>query len=149
MKNIILIIIGIALVGLGFFLGRTSTTPQTTATNTPTQKVEEATPSLADIIQNKWISTEDPNFIRTIQKDGTIVDTYTGDPKATDSGTWEIVSDISDVLPEVPTFDGVSSYLKVVFGEETFYFAIQDATPKTLTLINLPRGNFLNFKAEE
>lgn len=94
----------------------------------------------------KWQSSDDAKFTREFREDGTVTDMYEGDASATANGTWSQVVDVSAEAFEFPAVGG-ATLLKLVFGSETYYFAISaDTTADKLVLIHLSgRGNILSF----
>ncbi|OGG50346.1 hypothetical protein A2704_05370 [Candidatus Kaiserbacteria bacterium RIFCSPHIGHO2_01_FULL_54_36b] len=94
----------------------------------------------------KWQSADDAKFTREFREDSTVTDMYEGDAAATMTGTWSQVVDISAEPFEFPAVGG-ATFLKLVLGGDTLYFAVStDTTVDKLVLINLSgRGNILTF----
>ena len=94
----------------------------------------------------KWQSADDAKFTREFREDGTVTDMYEGDANATMSGMWSQVIDVSAEPFQFPAV-GDATFLKLVLGADTLYFAISaDTTGDKLVLINLSgRGNILTF----
>lgn len=97
-------------------------------------------------VVGKWKSTEDAKFTREFREDGTVTDMYEGDASATSNGTWNQVVDVAAEPFEFPAVGG-ATFLKLVFGSETYYFSVSaDTTADKLVLVHLSgRGNVLSF----
>ncbi len=97
-------------------------------------------------VVGKWKSADDAKFTREFREDGTVTDSYEGDASATSNGRWSQVVDVAAEPIELPAVGG-ATLLKLVFGNETYYFAVSaDTTAEKLVLIHLSgRGNVLTF----
>ena len=121
-------------------------------TTTPTSQIETTQNPQANVSPEagravgKWKSTEDAKFTREFRVDGTVTDMYEGDASATANGTWNQVVTVEAEPVQLPAVGG-ATLLKLIFGSETYYFAIStDTTADKLVLINLSgRGNILSF----
>lgn len=101
-------------------------------------------------IAGTWVSTTDSQFVRTINADGTVVDTYEGDEAATMTGTWSWVDDVSVEPVELPSVENQGT-IKMEFGDEdALYFAVTpDSTASELSLIFLTGNGVLTFTRAE
>ena len=103
---------------------------------------EETTISL-ELLAGAWESTEDPNFVRTLEANGTFADTYPEEVVTT--GTWSIFThtDIPESFPYTIVEDLI--YLSLDNSDVTLFFSIVEVTQNSLTLIYLDRGGILSF----
>jgi hypothetical protein len=85
--------------------------------------------NISNLLGGTWISTEDPKY-SVIFKNGTKTDLY--EDEQTSFGTFELAG------TDEP-------HLVVQEGEETYEYAIINVSKESLTLMYLPRGNFLEF----
>lgn len=117
-------------------------TPAPQTTQTPQAKMSA---EVGRVI-GKWKSAEDAKFTREFREDGTVTDMYEGDASATSNGTWNQVVDVAAEPFEFPAVGG-ATFLKLVFGSETYYFSVSaDTTADKLVLVHLSgRGNTLSF----
>lgn len=106
---------------------------------------EVETEDVGKMIIGVWESTDDANFVRVFEENGTVTDTYEGDSEATSIGQWTILTDLSEEPPNIPSEEGMV-YLKILFEEEAFYFIISEVDETSLQLIYLDRGGALNFE---
>ncbi len=115
-------------------------------TNTETSSPQAKMSPEAGRAVGKWQSSEDAKFTREFREDGTATDIYEGDASATSNGTWSQVVDVAAEPFQFPAV-GDATFLKLVFGSETYYFSVSaDTTADKLVLINLSgRGNVLSF----
>ncbi|PIR86490.1 hypothetical protein COU13_00640 [Candidatus Kaiserbacteria bacterium CG10_big_fil_rev_8_21_14_0_10_43_70] len=104
--------------------------------------------NLEEAIIGAWRSTDDENFTRKFDSNGTVTDTYDGQDLATSVGSWVILYDLSEEPANLPLIEG-ATYLKILFAEEALYFTISEISSNTLQLIYLDRGGALNFEREE
>ena len=155
MSNKVLVgIIALLIIGGGywFYTDSQKENAKGADTTTPTSQIETTQTSQAKMSPEagravgKWKSTEDAKFTREFREDGTVTDMYEGDAAATMTGTWSQVVDISAEPFEFPAVGG-ATFLKLVLGGDTLYFAVStDTTVDKLVLINLSgRGNILTF----
>lgn len=100
--------------------------------------------SEAKALIGTWRSTEDSKFTREFRVDGSVIDKYEGDEKATSTGIWYHI-----IYPERESFEFSgpigATFIKLAFDGEPFYFEVSDRTENSLTLIYLTRGNLLHF----
>ena len=101
-------------------------------------------PGQAPIV-GEWRSTDDANFTRQFNPDGTYTDSYEGDASATSNGIWKLFTTTN---PD-SAFTGVlaqgTTYLKMADASTTLFFSILKETNDGLQLLYLDRGNTLSF----
>jgi len=136
MKNIIIAVLAIAVVGGGFYYLNNKEEVE------GEYVVDTALP--ADSIVGVWQSTQDSNFIRTIYENGGYADTYIGEEASTE-GPW--VTFMADTAPvEFPyQVEEGAEYLELKDTDGSLYFKVVERTEEKLVLIYLDRGNVLEF----
>jgi hypothetical protein len=143
-KAIAWIIVAIVVIGGGWYL-----ISQYGKAATLGHEGQHATAS-DPVMVGTWKSTDDASFTRTFNDDGTVVDAYTGDASATETGTFTTVDPLKE---PAGAFDTVSpeslagmTVLKLSFPKSgVMYFGVQSETESSLNLIYIGRGNTLSF----
>lgn len=148
MKKILIILIFILIgAGIGHLFeknwGKDADIQETPEENQTAGVVEEDVPSVAEELEGTWQSTQDQKFVREF-RDDTVTDFYDNEVSGT-PGTWALFTADNPL----PTYDGPledgSTYLALVFNEETLFFEVTEITSTHLDLIYLDRGGILTF----
>ncbi|MDP2649018.1 MAG: hypothetical protein U1D26_02050 [Patescibacteria group bacterium] len=94
-----------------------------------------------------WRSTQDPKFVREFRADGTVTDSYEGEPSATSVGTYASVgASQTDLQIPASALEGMS-IIAIEFPDTgTLYFAVATLTDTSLEMIYISgMGNVLSF----
>lgn len=134
----LLVIVLTVLLGYYFFIN----TPEVRTENSEEVVVNEM---IVDPLIGLWRSADDERFTREFLSDGTVTDKYEGEDLATSVGVWSYVADVSAEPVELPETE--RQILKIVFGDETMYFAMfaDDGKYDELELSYLNGNGILRF----
>jgi hypothetical protein len=144
------IVVVLALVVVGWWylsmMAPTALAPQETDMN-PEESVNgvaESDEATRAKLVGSWKSTEDAKFVRVFSANGTVTDTYEGNPDATVIGEWSFVLDPASEQPTLPVVkDG--KVLKIQFPEEALYFAVTGVSDTNLSMTYLSGNGVLEF----
>lgn len=92
-----------------------------------------------------WRSLEDIKFERQFKSDGTVVDSYGGDPEANTKGSWSVFTKENPDRDFTGQFEDGAVYLKMTADDDKLYFKLVKVTPEELEMVYLDRGNTLRF----
>ncbi|MBU1292768.1 hypothetical protein KJ819_01730 [Patescibacteria group bacterium] len=114
----------------------------------PQESVNDVAQSDAEInaaLVGTWESTEDANFVRAFNANGTVTDSYEGIENATVTGEWSLVTDMSQAPAGLPVIQD-AQVLRIQFPEEALYFAITNLSETELSMIYLSGNGVLEFR---
>lgn len=100
---------------------------------------------VSSAMAGSWRSDDDPRFIRRFGADGTVADSYEGDPEAAVEGTWTLFTSANpDSDYAGPLSPGVV-YVEIVEEGIPLHFSVVTAAGDTLEMVYLDRGGHLSF----
>lgn len=110
-----------------------------------TETAPELIAAVGGLITGRWQSTDDANFIREFNADGTATDWYQGTDVS--SGSWSIFTKEQPVQVTFPLESGATYLQLEMVGSQAEYlhFKIVNLTPETLEMIYMDRGGVLRF----
>jgi len=101
---------------------------------------DNSTEAIQAGIVGEWQSTDDEKSVRIFKADGTISEVYDGEELS--GGTWSIFTEVgTEPVPAIPG----ATYLKIVDGDEAYYFSVAEVSAQSLALIYLDRGGVLTY----
>jgi len=107
--------------------------------------VVDARAAVKENIVGVWQSTDDGSFVREFKADGTVIDTYDGEPSATQKDTWTIFTKENPDKEFLGVLEDNTVYIKMKAASGNLYFRLLKLTPEVLELVHLDRGNTLHF----
>ena len=118
--------------------------PQTTAPDTLSSQSEPVFETSEDAtlaqLQGVWVSTEDSKSYLKVTDEQLLMG-YEGIEDASNTYTLRIADQLPDGQPSNPD----TQYLILTQEGDTMNYAIDKLTEDSLTLLYLPRGNFLSY----
>ncbi|MBP9757538.1 MAG: hypothetical protein KBD06_02970 [Candidatus Pacebacteria bacterium] len=105
---------------------------------------QDAAAAVSANIIGKWRSVQDPLFMREFFADGTVVDSYDGDPSLRQ--TWTAFTKQKPEASKFELMDGIT-YMQIKEGDDSVLtFSVDKLTPETLEMTYVDRGNKLAFE---
>ncbi|PIT91457.1 hypothetical protein COU17_00505 [Candidatus Kaiserbacteria bacterium CG10_big_fil_rev_8_21_14_0_10_49_17] len=138
---IVIVLIAIAAVGFLYFgIPGGSQNVAAPAASDTSADTEQSTEAIEAGLVGAWQSTDDEKSVRIFNADGTLSEVYDGEEIS--GGSWNVFTEVGN--EPVPAIPG-AIYLKIVDGEEAYYFSIAEVTAGSLALIYLDRGGVLTY----
>lgn len=150
MKNSLIIVAILCALGIAVYLWQAGLPKSIEATeNLPTGPGTSAPVAENDTVRanliGSWRSVDDPNFEREFKSSGIAEDRYTGEERATVTGSWTIVDRNHEVPSAVRTARENDTILRIAFPEEVLFFIVVDATKDSLDLSYIGGGGQMRF----
>ncbi|HEX5774578.1 MAG TPA: hypothetical protein VFY28_01300 [Candidatus Paceibacterota bacterium] len=144
-------LIAIGLAGYLWYNGlpvdRTDSQEEAATTSPSAETTDPATlpaSTLRAEVTGSWRSEDDPKFTRVFREDGTLTDSYEGNPDATANGSWRVVTG-GEGLPASLSAEN-RTVIRISFPEEALFFIVTALTEDELAMAYVGGNGSLRFE---